>query len=87
MIRTSLFLPEVLHQDLVITAKQEGKSLTDLVRELLDRSLRLRGKAQVKRMYTVLKTLEGKGNPAITDASTTVNDVLYGEKGAWKGKL
>ena len=87
MIRTSLFLPEVLHQDLAITAKQEGKSLTELARELLDNSLRLRRKNQVKRMYAALKTLEGKGNSAISTASTNIDDNLYGENGAWKGKL
>lgn len=85
MIRTSLFLPEVLHQDLVITAKQEGKSLTNLARELLDHSLALRRKTQVKHTYEVLKTLERKGSLGITNASSTINDVLYGKQGIWKG--
>jgi hypothetical protein len=82
MIRTSLFLPEALHQDLLITARQEGSSLTELVRDLLDQAVAKRRKGQVKRMYTVLKTLRGKGRPDVADASSTIDEVLYGEQGA-----
>jgi hypothetical protein len=39
------------------------------------------------RMYDVLKVLDGMGGRHITDASTPINEVLYGENGAWKGKI
>lgn len=85
MIRTSLFLPEALHQELIITSKREGKSLARLVRDLLGRTLATHRNASIKRMYAALKTLKGKGNRHITDASLSIDETLYGEHGAWKG--
>ena len=85
MIRTSLFLPEQLHQRLVFVARQEQMNLSELVRELLDRALAREEKTKPRQMYQVLKELDGKGEPEITDASTTIDAVLYGEAGAWKG--
>jgi hypothetical protein len=36
-------------------------------------------------MYEVLNQLEGIGPKGVTDASTTIDEVLYGEKGVWRG--
>lgn len=41
---------------------------------------------QVRRMYDTLKELDGAGGKGITDASTTINEVIYGENGAWKNR-
>jgi len=40
----------------------------------------------LKRMYDDLAELEGVGDPGITDASTTIDETLYGEHGAWRGQ-
>ena len=86
MIRTSVILPPALHQELVITSHQEGKSVTDLVRQAVEQFMISRQKKHLGKMYQTLTLLEATGSPDITDASTTINDILYGERGAWKGR-
>jgi len=39
----------------------------------------------ISRMYEGLRELEGIGDKSVTDASETIDEVLYGENGAWKG--
>jgi hypothetical protein len=84
MIRTSFFLPATLHQRLLMVSGHEGKSLSDLVRELLDKALVSREQARISGTYEALEKLEGICRDKITDASTTINDTLYGEYGAWR---
>ena len=36
-------------------------------------------------MYDVLKKLDGIGEKNVTDATETIDEVLYGKKGAWQG--
>ncbi|MAT96397.1 MAG: hypothetical protein CL608_04570 [Anaerolineaceae bacterium] len=59
--------------------------MAQLIRELLDKALARRESKRVKHMYTVLKELDGMGGPGDKNASTTIDEVLYGEKGAWRG--
>ena len=40
---------------------------------------------QISRMYKGLRELKGIGDKSVTDASETIDEVLYGENGAWKG--
>ena len=51
----------------------------------LHRRFLIAAKQRLDRMYKVLKEMEGIGDPDITDASTTINETLYGENGAWRG--
>jgi hypothetical protein len=85
MIRRTLLLSEQLDQRLLIASKMAGKTVTDFVREALDSVLINQECEGVTRMYQELDNLVGAGEPGITDASTMVNQVLYGEKGAWRG--
>jgi hypothetical protein len=85
MIRTSLLLPNTLHKRLLTVAKQEDTTLSSLARDLLDKALAKREQTQLKHMYEVLNQLEGIGPKGVTDASTTIDEVLYGEKGVWRG--
>jgi hypothetical protein len=85
MIRTTLTLPENLHQRLVITSRQEGKNFSEAVRDLLSLAYTIQRKGQVKRIFQGLRELDGIGDAAITNASTTIDEVLYGERGAWRG--
>ena len=39
----------------------------------------------ISRVYEGLRELDGAGEHGITDASTTIDEVLYGENGAWRG--
>ncbi len=85
MIRTSMFLPISLHQQLIGTSRLEGKTFTAFVRELLDQAMTTRRKTHLKHMYTELAKLEGIIDDPATDASTTINQVLYGTPHARKG--
>jgi hypothetical protein len=53
---------------------------------LLDTALAAQEKIRVQRMYGELRKLDGASKLKIKDASTTINDVLYGEQGAWRGQ-
>jgi hypothetical protein len=86
MIRTSILLPPVLHQQVVMTSQQEGKSVTDVIRQAVEQFIETRRKTQLKRIYDVMDQFVGKGPPGITDASSTIDEVLYGENGVWKGQ-
>lgn len=85
MVRTTLVLPEPLHQKLRLTAQSEGTSLTKLVRELLAQSLARRENGRLQAIYRGLKELEGAGERGINDASMSIDTLLYGEKGVWRG--
>lgn len=86
MLRTSLFLPPALHQQLLLMSKQEGKSLSDVVREATEQFIDLKQKQHRERMYAALDAMQSVGSLTVTDASTTIDETLYGEQGAWKGQ-
>jgi predicted DNA-binding protein len=85
MIRTSVYLPEDLHQRLLIASKRRGKSFSILVRELVEQSLQGKEKADLARIYDAWDKVQGVGKDDITDASTTIDEILYGDSGAWRG--
>lgn len=85
-IRTSFVLPAALHQRLLMISRWENKNLSEVVREILDRELARLEQDKLDQMYRALKALDGIGDPSITDASTTIDEVLYGENGAWRGR-
>jgi predicted DNA-binding protein len=84
MIRTSIVLPAPLYQRLSLLAKQDGKKLSELVRDLLDRCIAEQEQQKTARMYQVLNEMDGMIKSNVTDASSTVDEVLYGERGAWQ---
>jgi len=67
-----------------MASKRKSKSVTELIRQALSKALVADEKVQIKRMYQALSKVEGIGQKGITDASTTINETLYGEHGAWK---
>ena len=86
MVRTSFILPNTLHQRLLMMAQYENKTASDLVREMLDKFLASREQARVTRMYQALERVRGIVKDNIPDASTTIDETLYGEHGAWRGQ-
>jgi hypothetical protein len=86
MFRTSFYLPITLHQRLEWVSKQERKSISRVVSELLDKALSSQEKLRLARMYPELRKLQGACKEPLVDASTTINETLYGENGAWKGQ-
>lgn len=85
MMRTTLTLTPALHQQLVITSQHEGKSLSEVARDLIDFALTTRRKAHLKHTYAVLREMESMCTDPATDVSSTIDETLYGEHGAWKG--
>ena len=85
-VRTSLVLPTTLHQRLAMAAKYADKTISEMVRELLDSALASQEQGRIAHTYEVLRKVEGICKDKITDASTTINETLYGEHGAWKPK-
>ena len=79
-------MPATLHQRLLMVSGYEGKTLSDLARELLDKALVSQEQARIARTYKALEKLEGICKENITDASTTINETLYGEYGAWRAR-
>jgi hypothetical protein len=86
MLRTTVNLPFALHQRLIIASKQEKLSLSQIIGDLLDKALAAQDKIRLQRMYGELRKLDGASKIKVTDASTTINEVLYGEYGAWRGR-
>lgn len=86
MFRTSLYLPLALHQRLKVASKQQSKPLSRLVGELLDKALTSSEATRLQQMYAGLRGQGGFGAKGVTDGSATINAVLYGDRGTWKGR-
>ena len=87
MFRTSVYFPKPLHYRLQIAAREAKVSVSNFLAELADRELERREKAQLDLMYFELKKLSGIGPKGITNASTTIDELLYGDgpHAAWRG--
>ena len=84
-VRTTIYLPQSLHQRLRIVSKRKKKSVSDLVRGAINKALIEEEDAQRDRIFTAMEKMTGICKDPVTDASSTINEVLYGEKGAWQG--
>lgn len=60
--------------------------MSEITEEGINHVLEQYERQRVNRIYDGLKELDGIGDPRITDASTTIDETLYGERGVWKGK-
>ena len=87
MTRASIYIPDTLHQRLVMASKRKKINISVLARTLLDQALMEEERQQLRTMYDGLKRLKGVVKDPVTDASTTIDEVLYGENGAWRGTL
>lgn len=86
MIRRSVIFTNTLNQQLDLLAKAEDKRFSEVVRDLLSKALKVEEETRRERMYRAIDSLDGIGDSGITDASTTIDETLYGEQGAWKGE-
>ena len=84
IMRTSIAFPEPLLYKLKIVLAEEKKSLTAFVVEQVEKAVAAREQAHIKRTYKALDSMIGLGPKGITDAASTINETLYGEKGAWR---
>lgn len=77
--------PSVLER-LRFFAQERGRTMSEIMEEGVNHVLEQYESQRLDRLYEGLKQLDGIGDPSITDASTTIDEVLYGEQRAWKGK-
>ncbi len=82
MLRTTLYLSENTHLRLKRAAKKRNTPISKLTEAILDKALARDEAADLEQIYQAFENLEGIGGNDITDASTTINEVLYGVKGA-----
>jgi negative regulator of replication initiation len=87
MIRISLFLPNSLVQRVAMDARLIGKSHSDIIRLKLERAYQTEQQAHLSKIAESLRALKGIGTANVSNASETVDEVLYGEHGAWRGTI
>lgn len=86
MIRTTINLPVQLHHQLQFVAKGQKATLSHLVRRILEREMTQQKERRMKMVYQSLQNVKGIDKSERTDVSTTINAILYGPDGAWKGR-
>lgn len=82
MIRTQIYLPEDLKQDLEFLAQKEKKTVAEIVRRALKREMASKKEATVD-IFAKIASYAGKGPK---DLSTNLFDYLYGEKSDYATK-
>lgn len=85
MLRTTINLPVALHHQLHFLARGRRTTLSQVVRDLLETALATQDVAQLDRAYEALRAIKGTVKGGRRDASTRINEMLYGEQGSWKG--
>lgn len=80
MIRTQLYLPEDLKLELELLARQEEKSTSQLIREVLSEGLKQKQKQKKRNTGTLLRELAEMAVEGPGDLSTNLFDYLYGKK-------
>ncbi len=86
--RLTVSLPKTLYQQIVLTSKSEDKSMSKFVADELNRILEEKSKAQLKKQYEALDKLRGSASGGSDDPmlSQSIDKILYGENGAWRGE-
>lgn len=84
MIRHQIYLTPQLNREIEIQAKSWGKSQSGLIREILEKGLKIRGKQ--KKTISVLDRITGIAKKSPGDLSTNLLDYLYGGKSPNYGK-
>ncbi|MEP7288434.1 MAG: hypothetical protein ABI947_22005 [Chloroflexota bacterium] len=85
-VRTTMNFSPTFHIRLKRAAEQAGKPMAQLVEEKLTPILNEQEQARLRRMYHGLFALEGMSKAPITDASTTIDAVLYGQAQQSRGE-
>lgn len=77
MIRKQMYLTPQIDRELEIVARREGKTVSEIVREILESSLKVK-KTQNTSLLLDLANMNFKGGPK--DLSAKMFDYLYGDK-------
>ena len=85
LVRTTILLQPSLFRRLKLFAHDQGKPMTEVVERAIRTVIETEDQPRIQRMYDGLFRLAGTGKAGVRDASSTIDDDLYGEDGAWKG--
>jgi hypothetical protein len=86
MIRKQVYLTPQIDRELDIVAKQEGKSVAEVIRERLEKSLRIKKDQPQNGAEVLLKMAKNASSSGVEDLSTNLFDYLYGDKSPNYGK-
>ncbi len=81
---TILFRPSVFKR-LKLLSEEQRKPVSEIVNGAVREVLATGDKPRLERMYQGLFALAGTGKHGVPDVSRTIDTLLYGETGAWKG--
>ena len=84
MLRTQIYLPEELYQEIKWLAKKKEQSTASLIRDFLGESLKRTKKK--RNAGTTLKEITALATEGPSDLSTNLFDYLYGEKSDYARK-
>lgn len=82
--RTSFTLPVPLVQRLRHVARSNNITMTELVQTILDKGVFSRENKAREKTFAALKKARGVSDAQQTNVSSTIDETLYGESGAWK---
>jgi Arc/MetJ-type ribon-helix-helix transcriptional regulator len=86
MLRTTVNLPDALHHHLYFLARGRQTTVSDVVRQLVEKALKEERAEHIRRSYEALNAIKGIIKGGREDISGHIDDILYGEQGAWKGR-
>lgn len=84
MIRTTIYLPKTVHKKAKETAKRGEKSFSQYATESLEKNMKNEAYHHAD-VYEATEKMIGIVKENVTDASTTIDELLYGENGVWRG--
>lgn len=84
MIRHQIYLTPQLNREIEIRAKNNGKSKSSLIRETLERGLKISSRS--KKTVSVLDKITGIAKKSPGDLSANLSNYLYGDKSPNYGK-
>lgn len=80
MLRTQIYLPEELRQELKLLAMKEAKTTAEVIRRLLKEGLKKQKKKSTGTFLEELASMAGRGPK---DLSSNFSDYAYGKKSSY----
>lgn len=80
MLRTQIYLPEELSQELKLLALKEAKTTAEVIRKLLKEGLKKQKKKSTGAFLEKLASMAGRGHK---DLSSNFYDYAYGKKSSY----
>jgi hypothetical protein len=66
-------------------SETKSTSVSALIRNAIEKLLDREEQAKLDELYAAMENAKAICKDNVTDASTTIDEVLYGENGVWRG--